>query len=175
MIRMPHSALALALAAVALAGCLDAEVKASRVCASEGGAVFAPGGSGTISVDFEIDLSGVIPDLGGSGISGTVLMQQVQVSSTSDLFGIETLTVAARSSTPGEPPIPLSCDYQRPASGPVYKIVAPCTGPNLFDYVSSQVLALTLTASGGSLPAPPLTAEVGSCLSLELKIDYTEL
>jgi hypothetical protein len=180
----PTAVLALALLA---SGCLEANVKASRVCASEAGQAIpgVPASPGvpvsTPPVTVSIDLSGVLNDLDRAGVTGDVRMLDFGIASPSgaDLYGIDSIAVRTLPSptSPTLPPVPLDCSYQRPpgATRPITQVTAGCSSPNLFEYAKNQELVLEFTLTGTELPAADWTASVGACLSIEVTLDYTEL
>jgi hypothetical protein len=172
----------LASAALAAAGCLGAQVKASSLCATEGGQV-VPGASpgGSIHTQVIIDLGGLGSDLDQSGVTGTVLLHEFTITATdplADLYGVtQVALVATADATSSLPPVVLTCDYQRPAGAapPLRTIVATCSGPNLFDYVKAKSLALDIGLAGTGLPSVPWTASMGTCLSVQVDVDYAAL
>jgi hypothetical protein len=181
---MRHRPLLALVAAAALApGCLGAQVKASSLCATQVGQLVPgtpPGGS--IHTQVLLDLGGLGSDLDRSGVTGTVLIQSFTISTDDpavDLYGVTSLGLEATATDPAStlPPVPLACDYQRPAGAvpPLRSVTATCSGPNLFDYVKAKTLALDVVLSGAGLPAAPWPASMGSCLSVQVDVDYTAL
>jgi len=180
--KTPFLRNAIALAALAATGCLNADLKTSQICASSssGQVPGTPPGVNSIELPTSLDLSNSLPDLSKKGISGTVLMQQVTLSTTDgDLSGIETVsaTVNGSGSSSGLPPVTLTCNYQKPAgeSGPLTSIAVPCSDGNLFDYLQEQQTLTLQVTLNGTLPSSAWTPDIGACFSAEIVVDYTQL
>jgi hypothetical protein len=183
MTHRPIAPALLACAALAAAGCLGAQVKASSLCATEGGQIVpgvSPGGS--IHTQVTIDLGDLGSDLNQSGVTGTVLLHQFAITSEdplADLYGVAQVGLVATTTSPGStlPPVVLTCDYQRPAGAtpPLRTVTASCSGPNLFDYVKAKSLTLDIDLAGTGLPSAPWTASMGACMSVQVDVDYTAL
>lgn len=180
---MKTSAITNAVVAAALAatGCLNADVKSNQICASNAEVVpGAPEASGQTELPpVVLDLTNSLPNLDRSGVSGTVLMQQIEITTTSaDLSGIEAIsaTVTGESGSTLQP-LALNCSYQKPSNPvlPLESIVAPCSGENMFDYLKSQQTLTLLITLAGSPPATSWQADVGACFSVEVVVDYTKL
>jgi hypothetical protein len=169
----------LASAALAAAGCLGAEVKASSLCAAEGAQV-VPGASsgGSIHTQVTIDLGELGSDLDRSGVTGTVLLHEFTISAADplvDLYGVTQVALVATADPISTlPPVVLTCAYERPvgATPPLRTVSASCTGPNLFDYVKASSLTLDVGLSGAGLPPVPWVASMGACLSVKVDVDY---
>jgi len=178
---LPIRTVALA-ASLTAAGCLNADLRSNQICASAPEQIPAlPQGSGTIRLPpITIDLSSALPDLTRAGVSGTVLVQQLELASTNvDLSGIQKVdaTVVGGGHGSSLPPVALTCNYHEPQNPPLplTAITVPCSGPNVFEYVRSEQLTLEITLTSTSLPATSWTASVGACVSAEILVDYTKL
>ncbi|HVP66013.1 MAG TPA: hypothetical protein VMT17_01995 [Anaeromyxobacteraceae bacterium] len=175
--------LKLAAAALVSAGCLNADLKADQVCATM--TELIPGApSGPIDNTFTItyDLADGFSNLDHSGVTGTVLVQQIQISTQAsgvDLSTIDSVeaTVLPSGSGSSLPPVPLACNYQPPTgvATPVTSLVVPCTDGNIFNYVKGQQLTMRLRVTASHLPAAAWLADVGTCFSVEVNVNYTQL
>lgn len=169
--------LVLAAAALAATGCLNAEVTASSLCASQPGEQLpaAQPGAGSIDIALNLDLGSFGSNLDKNSVSGTVLMQQFDLSTDAgvDLAGVTQVNITVTSSDAG---IQLDCPYApTPDAGPVTALSVPCSSPNLFDYAREGSLSLDIQLVGSNLPPFPWTATLGACLSVDVSADYTKL
>jgi hypothetical protein len=170
-------------AALASAGCLNADLKTSQVCASALSAQVPAMPATLTSLQLppqDLDLSNSLPNLSQKGISGTVLMQQLTLSATGvDLSGIQSVSATVEASGSGSTlaPVNLSCNYQKPSSstGPLSSIVVPCNDGNLFDYLQAQQSLTLVVTLDGVLPDVTWTPDVGACFSVDILVDYTKL
>lgn len=170
-----------ALAALAATGCLNADLKTSQICASSTSSPVpgSPPAVTSLQLPTTLDLSNSLPNLSQKGLSGTVLMQQVTISSAgTDLSGIQSVsaTVQATGST-SLPPVMLQCTYQKPSgsTGPISTIDIPCNDGNLFPYLQNQQTLTLQVTLDGVLPSATWTPDVGACFSAEIVVDYTKL
>jgi len=180
--RSPATLKVLAAAALATTGCLNADLQSSQVCATTPELVpGTPAGPAHPTFSITYDLSNGLSNLDHSGVSGTVLVQHIEISTSASGVDLSTIQQVDATVLPGPgstlPPVQLTCTYQPPAGGatPVTSIVVPCSDGNVFDYVKGKQLTLQITVTASSLPSTGWEADVGACFSAEVNVDYTHL
>lgn len=167
------------LGSLAATGCLNADFKTTQICAITPDQIPGVPAGLTDSVSFttNLDLSG-LPNLNHSGLSGTLLMQQIQLSSSGLPQGLGWVQAVDATVLGGSEDLKLTCTYTAPANPPasLNSIVVPCSGPNIFQSIqTSNQLSLKITLTSTSLPTSGWTADVGACFSAEIMVDYTKL
>jgi hypothetical protein len=158
------------------AGCGDplffAQVKETRLClALDNRSVpAAPAGVGTQTVTWsgDLDLGSKFPGLDKKdAVSGAIRMLSLSVNGSTDLGGVTAADVTV-SDAAGAPQSFMH--FAPPSASPTVLAMTLDQDLNLLDRLQSGVLHYTITFSG-TPPTTAWTAEVDTCLSLDVTID----